>query len=222
MAGKKKNAPKRKNPRAKRRTAQISGVRVTKCIVPSMFRGKMFYHTTLSIAPTAGSVAANVFRLNSVYDPDYTGTGTTVVGWTQLNGMYNRHRVLHATVRATFVNNSATIPLTVFIALNPVTTVGTGITQILAQRHVWSDGLATTSGPCTRTHTIGAPIAAIYGVPAAQVRNEDDFAAVGAAVPNNVAFCHIGAYADGAATGALTMHVSIEFDVVWSLPLEMT
>lgn len=34
------------------------------------------------------------FRLNSLYDPDYTGTGTTAQGFTAYTGMYALFRVL--------------------------------------------------------------------------------------------------------------------------------
>jgi hypothetical protein len=59
-------------------------------------------------------------------------------------------------------------------------------------------------------------------VPERQVRDEDDFAALVGGNPNNGVFAHVGAYADGAAAGNLTIHVRIEYDVVWSLPLEMS
>jgi hypothetical protein len=206
----------------KRRQARVYGVTTTKCIVPALFRGKMFYNTVLALAPAAGGATANVFRLNSVFDPDFTGAGSTVVGYTQISALYGRYRVLAAKVFVEFVNVSSTIPLTVFITLNPVTTVGVNIATILAQRRVWTRGIGTCTGSCTVSHTCGGPVGALYGVPERQVRDEDDFAALVGGNPNNGVYAHVGAYADGAAAGSLTIHVRIEYDVVWSLPLEMT
>lgn len=219
MAGKtgKKN---KQNKRPKQKNGGTFGLTTTKLLFPSMFRGKMSYEFVGAIAPAAGSVAANVFRFNSVYDPDFTGVGATAAGYGQASALYGRYRVLATKITAQFVNTGSA-PLTCFMVVNPVTTVGINIVSILQQRHVWSKSIAASTGNGTISHTIGGPVARFYGVPARQVRDEDDFAAVTGANPNNGVFCHIGAYADGAAAGAFTLHVRIEYDVVWSLPLEL-
>jgi hypothetical protein len=186
-----------------------------------MFRGKMFYNTIIGLTPGAGAAIANVFRLNSVFDPDFTGVGTSAVGYTQLAALYGRYRVLSAKISVEFINTTAAVPLTCFIVVNPVTTVGVGIAQILAQRYVWTRGVSAITGSATVFHTAEADVHAIYGVPRQQVRNEDDFAAVAGANPNNGVYAHVGVYANGAASTA-NAHVRIEFDVVWTLPLELS
>jgi hypothetical protein len=123
-----------KKGRGTKKVPKVFGVTTTPCIVPSRFRGKMFYNTVLALAPAAGGVAANVFRMNSVFDPDFSGVGSSAVAYTQLSALYGRYRVMAAKIFVEFVNVSATIPLTVFVVLNPVTTVGVNIATILAQR----------------------------------------------------------------------------------------
>ncbi len=212
---------KHKNKPRKSRAAGMSGVTNTKLIIPSMFRGKMAYDTVVAMTPAAGAASANVFRWNSVYDPDFTGVGASAVAYSQLSALYNRYRVLAAKMSVTFVNTSTTTPLTCFIALNPVNTVGTNIAQILAQRHIWTRSLGTVAGNATVSHTVSSPVHLVYGVPKRQVRDEDDYAAVVGANPNNVVYAHVGAYANGGTGGTYNIHVRIEYDVVWSLPLEM-
>lgn len=200
----------------------IIGVTSTPLIIPSMFRGKMAYDTVIAMSPAAGVASANVFRWNSVYDPDFTGVGSSVAAYSQMSALYNRYRVMGAKMTVSFVNISTTTPLTCFIALNPVNTVGINIAQILAQRHVWTRSLGTVAGNASVTHTVAAPVHLIYGVPKRQVRDEDDFAGLAGANPNNVVYAHVGAYANGASSGNYNLHVRIEYDVVWSLPLQMT
>jgi len=200
----------------------IVGVSHNRSIFPPRFSGKMFYDTAVSLAPAAGAVAINVFRWNSVYDPDYTNVGATAQAYTALSGLYGRYRVVSARAVVEFVNTSAATPATVFIALNPVNTIGVDITRILAQRFVWTRGIGTATGSASITHEVKGKVAAIYGVPEKQVRDEDDYASVVGGNPNNQVFMHIGAYANGAAAGAVTAHVRIEYDVIWSLPLETT
>jgi len=181
----------------------------------------MYYDTPLNLGPSAGAVSVYVFRANSVYDPDFTGTGATVIGYTQAAALYGRYRVLNASMHVSFVNLSTATPLTCFIVANPVTTIGVNIQQILSQRFVWYKSVSASNSAGCVEHEISVPIHRIYGVPAAQVRNEDDFAAITGTNPNNGVYFHVGAYANGASVGNLNVHVRITYDVVWSLPLEM-
>ncbi len=200
---------------------QIVGLTNSPCILPPMFRGKMFYSTTGTMAVGTGALSTTAFRLNSVYDPDYTNVGTSVAGYTNMVALYNRYRVLNAKVHLT-LSNLATTSQTAFAAVNSVNNVGTSFSQALAQRFVWNKVLAPTTGSSVVEHSLSVPIHKVYGVPAVQVRNEDDFAGVAGGNPNNVVYLHVGFYNyTGVATSALYT-VRIEFDVVWSLPLEMS
>ncbi len=210
----------KKNTRRRGGRSGISGLTTTPAIVPAMFRGKMFYNTVLALAPAAGAMATNVFRCNSVFDPDFTGVGASAFAYAQLAALYGRYRVLGFKAKVMFVNTSATVPLSLLLAVNPVNTIGTSYTNACAQRYVWTDSISSSVGAGTKEHTIAGPISKFYGVPARQVRDEDDFAAVTGANPNNVVYLHVGAYSNAGA-GGVNIHVRIEYDVVWSLPLEM-
>lgn len=198
----------------------IVGLTKTPAIIPSMWRGKMFFNTVLQAGPPAGAMAVNVFRTNSIFDPDFTGGGTTAFAYYQLSSLYGRYRVLGFHSKIMFVNTSSTVPLTCLIAVNPVNTIGTNFTNACAQRHVWTKCISTSVGAGATEHEVGGKIGKFYGVPARQVREEDDFAAVVGSNPNNVVYMHIGVYSNALA-GTANIHVRMEFDVVWSLPLEM-
>jgi len=225
------NSKTRKNRNRRRPKALRGGSSVAKGVLvgclkqptlfPSMLRGKMSYFTVLAITPGAASTAiTNVFRLNSVYDPDLTGVGTSAVGYSQISALYGRYRVLGASYSVSWSTTSTANPYTAFVALSPATTVGTSLFQILAQRHVWYRSGGTANAPGI-SHSGRATVGKIYGVPEAQVRDEDDFAGLVGANPNNGVYLHVGAYADGTAS-AVIIHVRILYDVVWSLPLEMS
>jgi len=184
-----------------------------------MFRGIQRYQGLISLAPAANSASYNVFRWNSVYDPDFSGTGQTAQTYTQLSALYGRYRVMHAKLTVEYVNTAA-VALSTFVVLSPATTLGTNIAQILGQRFLWTGGVGGAQGAATLKHTVAAPVGKIYGVPESQVRTEDDFAAVAGGNPNNGVYAHVGVYCPGGSSGAVTMHVTIDYDVVWSLPLE--
>lgn len=211
----------RRSRKGRSETFGPTGLTRAPLIFPSLFRGRLNYDTLLQLAPAASGVSYNVFRLNSVYDPDLTGVGTSAYGYSALAALYGRYRVLGFRVHVTYSNLSTTIPLTVFACVNPVTTIGTGITQILSQRRIWFKGISTSNGNGSTDHVFSGMVHDVYGVPKAQVRNEDDFAAVTGANPNNGVYAHIGAFNNGAAAGTLNIQVRIQYDVVWSLPLEL-
>lgn len=52
-----------------------------------------------------GGRTVQQFRINSIYDPDYTGTGTQPLGRDLLAGMYNYYRVLQTDFHCEFAAN---------------------------------------------------------------------------------------------------------------------
>jgi len=213
---------KNKNKRSKGINGTLSGVTTQPLIFPAMFRGKQTYSTSLTLSATAGAPTYNTWRLNSVYDPDLTNVGTVAAGYTQLSALYGRYRVMQASVELEIMNTGASYPGTAFLSVTPTNTVGTDITKILAGRFVWFKGLATNAGQNSIMHKIRVPIHRVYGVPAKQVRIEDDFAAVTGSNPNNVVYLHAGLFNEAGAAGSFNIKVRIVYDVVWSLPLELT
>jgi len=196
-----------------------TGLLVSRSLLPPLFRGHMFYQTNVTLAPAAGAIAVNVFRANSVYDPDLTNAGTVCAGYAALAGLYGRYRVLSSTCKLTY-NNQGSIPFVAFVAANPVSTIGTSFATAMAQRHTWQSGLGGSSGVGVLTHSFGARIAKIYGVPEVQVRNEDDFASVTGSNPNNTVYYHVGVFNPSGSASSCTVAVRIDFEVIWSLPLE--
>jgi len=208
--------------RVRKPSTALQGFTTFKPLFPAQFRGNHAYLTALLLSPAVGSVATNVFRLNSLYDPDLSGVGTSATGYAAAAALYNRYRVLRARAEISWTNLSTTIPATAFVVTNPVTTVGTSWTQIAGQRHVWYKSLSVATGNSTAKHVVTVPLHEVYGVPYSQLRDEDDFAAVTGTNPNNGIYLHVGVFNDGGAAGSVNIHVRIIYDVAWSIPLEMT
>ncbi len=210
----------RRKRRNKVRASRMTGLSDRRLALPSNFSGVLAFSEVKQLAPAASTVTANVYRLNSVYDPDFTGVGTTAYGYTTFSGVYGRYRVLSAYVEVSYQNLTAN-PITVFLSATPVTTVGIDINKILAQRHVWFRNVSGSNGPNGVKHTMHIPIHKIYGVPSQQVRVEDDFAAVTGTSPNNGVYLHVGVWQAGTVAGVVNYHIRIEYKTLWSLPLEI-
>lgn len=75
--------------------------------VPSQRMIKMRFVQTNILASVAGTLAQQTFRWNSIYDPDYTGTGATALGYDMWSKMYNHYTVMATKLRThwTFYNS---------------------------------------------------------------------------------------------------------------------
>lgn len=213
-----KQIAKRKNKKPKQ--PSVFGLTQVNTIFPSRFRGKMTYSTNQYVTSAMGVAAVQTFRLNSVFDPDYTGTGRTAAGYAQLSQLYGRYRVLSVRVTVTWVSPGAN-PQFCFVAVNPLNAVTPDLSVISAQRNSWVKAIGSKDGNATITHTFGGKIGKFYGVPESQVRDEDDFAGLVGYNPNNVVYAHIGCLGMTTAPSA-QIQCNVVFDVAWSLPKELS
>jgi len=208
----------KKQRKAKRsgKAPAISGLTTISTGFPDRFKIKQSYGTYFIGAPGAGVQSWNSFRGNSVFDPDFSGAGTTAFGYTQLSAIYNRYRVLGSKITVD-VTNTGTVPLRISIVATIVNAPPTA-TALPGQRHI-AQGMVGTTGTVGWKHTAMARTAAIFGVPESQVMSEDDFAGLVGGNPNNVWYWHVVMFNPGGVAGACNVSVRIEHDVAWSMPL---
>lgn len=209
----------RRQRKQKRQGAGIVGLTKVVTGFPDRFRVTMVYGGYNIYAPAAGTFAAQSYRGNSVYDPDFTGAGSTAQTYTQCAALYNRYRVLSSKL-VLDVYNQGTVPV--------LTVVGASISnslpatdKTLGLRHQ-AQGTVCPGGPQEWKHTASVATHSIFGVPKQQVLSEDDFAGLIGANPNNVWYWHIKMLnLNGAVAGSVLATVRIEYEVVWSMPLDL-
>lgn len=112
VSGKKSYSGRRYSPYAKRRktasyaraTNVTRNLSVPRGIVgfPSSLQTKLRYHEGMTFASAAGVVSQNVFRANSLFDPNETGTGHQPMFFDQFAQVYARYVVKRSTIKVTF------------------------------------------------------------------------------------------------------------------------
>jgi len=75
----------------------------------------MRYNDTFSINVAADNTVNQQFRLNSIFDPNFTGVGHNPLGYTQMATMYNRYVVSKVSVRI----DIGSVPSTIFCVAAP-------------------------------------------------------------------------------------------------------
>ncbi len=74
---------------------------------PVVNRQLMTYpHKGSLVESAAGAGAYYQFRLNDIYDPDYTGTGSSAMGYSTWANFYSRFKVLRTRVHVEIINNN--------------------------------------------------------------------------------------------------------------------
>lgn len=219
MANKQLRNKNRKNKTGKRGGALVGFNHPYPSFFPDRMRGTVVYSTSGTLITPASLLTANVYRLNSIYDPDYTGTGTTVRGYTQMNALYAKYRVFSATVvitawpASTSTTDGSRSELYA-VASNDLT-LGVDPNAWLAQRHVYTAPLNMNSDAVI--HKMVVPIHRVYGVKPEQVAFEDDFAATMTGNPNNGVQLHIGHRCISGVANTMAYTLTITYDVAVEL-----
>lgn len=73
--------------------------------LPDSTKVMLRYCDRFAVAPIAGATMQQVFRGNSLFDPDYTGTGHQPTGFDQLSALYKWYNVLASSIKVELVAN---------------------------------------------------------------------------------------------------------------------
>lgn len=204
---------------AKTSIANLWGIRN---YLPDRLRNKMKYTEIISFNPAVGVYQEHVYRMNSIYDPNYTGAGGQPTGFDQFATFYQTYRVFESVIRVRYLptapaagSDASTGALVVY----PSQTA-TGVTY-------YADAVST---PYSRNTNYGfyagstgssvlynkMAIATIAGASKTTVANEDNFAANVASNPVNAYYWVIGNSNQSSATQDVDVQVELEFYVEWS------
>lgn len=111
---------------------------------PRVLLTRIKYATSGALNATLLDTAvSNAFRANSIYDPDFTGTGQSVVGLTVLSGIYGRYMVMGAKVTLTFNDpevDGSRVGYRLRTAQNGATSLST-LTQLMQQPMTYISGI---------------------------------------------------------------------------------
>ncbi len=219
-----KQAKQKRNPRkAKRRdaVAKIRGMPQVRTIFPDRLTGWMPYSDQFNFAVVDNSIAANVFRLNSIFDPDYSGTGRSVGGYAQASALYGKYRVMTAKVTIDCDGTRLDVAThegraIMYAVVSNDLTLGVSPSNFATQRHVISRPVR--SGDGFRV-SFTVPIGSSYGVSQNAVSTEDDWAALFGGNPNNQVMLHVGFFASANGNSInVAFGIRIDYHVRLELP----
>lgn len=83
---------------------------------PSSLVTKLRYHEGMTFPSAAGVVSTNIFRANSLFDTNETGTGHQPMFFDQLTAVYARYVVKRSTIKVTFNPVTETAATSMWVA----------------------------------------------------------------------------------------------------------
>lgn len=101
---------------------------------PPKLLTKLRYCDTIPLTSTVGSLAKNIFYVNSTFDPDNTGTGHQPLYRDTFAAIYDQYAVVSAQIKVTFVNMLA-IPLMCGLAIDDDNSISANY-NVLAEQNL--------------------------------------------------------------------------------------
>lgn len=148
--------------------------------LPDRFFTKLMYSdaNALTFAGT-GTPMYHQYRINSLFDPNYTGTGHQPLGFDQLSTLYNRYRVYGMKYKVTFVNRDTVYQVDVAIQNRPNTTLHTVMDTVYESPYSQKTTLGIEgSGASIRILKGYVSCAKILGISKTELKTDDENSAI--------------------------------------------
>lgn len=179
-----------------------------------------FSSTLTEAAVTLG--AAYSFRINDVFDPDFTGGGLQPLGFDQYAAMYGRYHVLGFRYEIEFIARTS-IGTLVGAYLSPQSTLPAVSTAwLVVNQTAKYESVGQATGSDTVKKISGRTnITDVLGVSPAEYRADQDFSATTSATPARPAYLHV--WTRGiSAVGVNDFTVRLYYDVEFSQPVSLS
>lgn len=186
--------------------------------LPKMMVSRLRYmEKDIAVNPTVGGLAADyVFRLNSLFDPNLTGTGHQPVGFDQLMVLYKYYTVLRARAHVAFQNTDASNEALVCAHVNNTSTAITDIRTCVENGRTAYQLLTKTGGSRDISNVfISADVAKELGVK--NIRDDDLLRGTSTSDPSRQLYLHVVGQPNSTADSAVIgLTVIIEFEALFT------
>lgn len=193
--------------------------------LPDRLYVKLVYREQLSWTTASGNIGDNVYRGNSIFDPNLTGAGGQPMGADQWANFYYSYTVLGSTIEIESMVNSGTCAtqrhgVTPSNLSNAFTSID-GAEELPYTKAVTARMGSANAASGSSSLKSYMSTAKIIGVVRPAVQIEDAFGALTTANPTNTWFWHVWNYVPGGETQSLYQNVKITYFVVYETRTEL-
>lgn len=169
---------------------------------------KLIYHTSGQLNPgIGGTTANNIFRLSSIFDPDFTGIGHQPLGRDQLAVLYERYQVWKVDFHIVYVNtDGSNVQRCGYTVSDDSTTAASGEIYIEQGNSEW-DILGIAGGQSKKVFSGSVKLNECHGISYKQYMANDDYGAKFGSNPTEE--CFLKCWVDGVGTDTSPVRFSI-------------
>ncbi len=185
-------------------------------ILPEKLRTVLPYADLVQVSTTTTGISKYVYRVNSIFDPDLSGTGYYPTGRDELAALYTNYTVFGIGYDITAINMSDTVPARVCVIGSGEDGTYATFQEAQSQPNASKPVILSTMDGGTPTAKLSGyiSVAQCRGVRPATVSSDDLYSAAFGASPVNVAFFHIlHANLDGVNTTDVHYEIGLKFYV---------
>lgn len=223
--GTKKHNKREKGRRSQNGKRSSTRTAVTRSIGPTTNIGdrawttlRYIYIGTLSLSGL--NYAENIFRMNSLFDPDFSGAGAQPLGFDQWAAFYTRYRVLRAKAKVMFAAPTSLTECSVGLIPNLVNTIDVSGPSVYAEPNA-RYSIFSTNGGWKPELEVDMRMEKLFGVNAQQF-GEEGYSALTSANPLNVAWLHVRCETvSGGLSGSVSYILTIDYDVEFYQRVEL-
>lgn len=167
----------------------------------------LHYYSIVTLNPgIAGASAEHLFRLGSIFDPDFTGGGHQPTGHDELSNIFERYQVYKIDWKAEFVNTDGTNPCMVGYRLNDQSTTTVQPIELIENGNAEFSVLTGAGNDSSKSVFQGTVYnCKVHGVSYKQYMSNDDYGANFGSNP--VEDAYISFFADGLGTDTATVRL---------------
>lgn len=182
---------------------------------PRQFKTLIRYNDTITIQSSSGNAGGNIFRLNSVYDPDYTGAGHQPLYLDQFAAVYGRYVVTGADIKADFspltddTDITTSGPWTVGLSMNNLLSFSSSGSTLAEQNRSVTTMLGRDKGTSVKTLRASFDLKKDLG----KSEYDDDVQAAVNSNPGSQFVCYVWCADQNLTSGSVKINVTITYRV---------
>lgn len=203
----------RRGGRRRRLNPSTSLVRQPNLAFPTRMKRTLRYADNIILTNTAGVFNYNTYRMNSVFDPDFTNGGSNhqPLGYDQLSVIYSFYRVVEFIWKVNIVANGATNALG---AVSLTSSTGSPGSVAAQAEFPWSSMQLLPVNQC-RTFRGRIPLHQFTGQSNPVYNADDSNESVIGANPSRGLYFNIGSQSTGSTTNTINFALELDYVVEW-------
>jgi len=178
-------------------------------------RAVLLYHDKYNLATATLAPAIQVFRANSLFDPDFTGVGHQPMYRDQIVAQYQTYKVVSAKFHYEFSTSNTNNGVVSVMAYN--STPPTDLNEI-AEFSRRNPELLISARKCTGTCTVSNAI--VLGLIQSEFVENSLYNTAVSTNPSWTSFVQFALHAATSTDTGCTLNVMIEYDVIFQLPVD--